>query len=128
MTDGIGPERFDCSGLVIRAVHDTLGTNSIEHQESTRHVRDMWLAANEQEQSNFCIAEAAVGILAVIRRKYTINGELTAIAGHIGIVTRTESGLDIIHANPRTGKVEETPVRSRNVVMGFIAINLSGID
>lgn len=128
MTDGIGPERFDCSGLVIRAIHDTLGTNSIEHPESPRHVRDMWLAANEQEQSVFYTAEVAVGVLAVIRRKYTINGEHTAIAGHIGIVTKTEGGLDIVHANPRTGKVEEAPVRSRNAVMGFIAINLSDID
>lgn len=127
VTDGIGPERFDCSGLVIRVIYDTLGTNSIEHPESPRHVRDMWLAANEQGQSGFYIAEFSVGALVVIRRKYTINGEHAAIAGHVGIVTKIKSGLDIIHANPRTGKVEESSVRNWKAVMGFIAVNPSDI-
>ena len=90
--------------------------------ERPRHVRDMWRIAHNQ--TTFWITELAIGALAVVRRRYTLGGERITIPGHIGIITDKENGLNMIHANPRTGKVEEEPLRNLNAVMGYIAVNL----
>lgn len=117
-TDGLGPERFDCSGLIIRSIADVLGIDP--YQDTPRHVRDMW--HESQEQDNFKATEISAGSLAVVRRHYTIHGEYIAIPGHIGIITNAAS-QKIIHANPGSGKVETGQLRRGASILGYIAVN-----
>ncbi len=65
-----------------------------------------------------------MGTLIIKRRRYTINNQTIDFPGHIGIVTNTTNGLDMIHANSKSGKVEEVPVGDSSTTMGYLAVNL----
>jgi len=85
-----------------------------------RHVREMWESA-AKEKHPFLLGEFAVGNLLVTARTYSINGELTAIAGHVGIITNVDVP-SFIHASAEAGRVEERPLRTLSTVLGCIAI------
>lgn len=121
LSGGLGPKKFDCSGLIIRSLCDLLDC-TIE-TDGLRHVRDMWRSA--EEHTAYMRASLAVGVLAVMRRRYMIDGIPTEIPGHIGVVSSVEDEVTIIHANPRNGKVEQSILRDQTNVMGYIALNLA---
>ena len=70
------------------------------------------------------MAHFIVGSLVVFRRKYIIKNEKTVIPGHIGIITKTKGGIDVIHANIKSGRVAEEPIERIGAPMGCLAINL----
>lgn len=82
----------------------------------------MWQLA--EQQNALRVADFAVGSLIVFRRNYTIKNKKTVIPGHIGIVTKTKGGIDVIHANIKSGRVEEEPIERIGAPMGCLAINL----
>ena len=84
----------------------------------------MWREAHNLDHAGLRMAQCAVGALVVTSKEYTIRGEPTVIPGHIGIVTRISGdGIDFIHANPKTGKVEEAPMHPHAPVLGYLALN-----
>lgn len=86
----------------------------------------MW--QNAHEDGAFEMAAPAAGNLVVFRRRYTIRRERIEIPGHIGIITNTNGRVDAIHANIKSGRVEEEPLESIGSVMGYMAINLLEIE
>lgn len=124
MTDGLGPDLFDCSGLVLRSMRDVLGEAACPKAIEFRHVRDFWRAASGGDD-RLHVAKLAIGNLVVTRRHYTIDGKLTAVPGHIGIVTHLDTMPSLIHASPRSGYVEERPLRALDTLLGCIAIQLT---
>lgn len=116
-----GLKKFDCSGLVIRAIHDVLGSSSPNEGEF-RHVREIWQTANAPEHPNLHIAKLTEGVLVVLQRQYTIGGQDVIIPGHVGIVTGTTAGTRMVHGNPRTGRVKEELIKDPSTIMGYIDV------
>jgi hypothetical protein len=123
-SDGIGPQAFDCSGLIVRSMSDVLDVDPIICMKDLRHVRDMWRAAYCEQDDTFDMAELAVGALLVTRRRYDIGGESTIIPGHIGIITDAGGGLGIIHTNLRRGRVEETALPPLDTALECVTMNV----
>ena len=124
MADGLGPDSFDCSGLVVKAASELLGDGAVSWDDSLRHVRDMWSDAI-QAQTAFRISQLAVGAVVVTKRQYEIRGQSRYVPGHIGIVTAVSGNqIDFIHANPSVGYVEERPIRTLETLLGYISLIL----
>lgn len=122
MAEGLGPDSFDCSGLAIQTVSELLGEPILSLAEGLRHVRDIWSDANHS-QARFKIGHLAVGAFVVTKRQYEIQGQSLSIAGHVAIVTSLSSDrIDIIHANPSVGCVEERPIRTLETVLGYVSL------
>ncbi|MDQ5972259.1 MAG: hypothetical protein QG553_418 [Patescibacteria group bacterium] len=120
LDDGFGPENFDCSGLIIRAVSDVLGKRVEDWPLDLRHVRDMW-GDSQVEATAFEPAPVERGSLLVMRRKHTVDDMTYVVPGHIGVVTQVfRSGAYYIHANAPEGKVIESRLMTFSGVYGTI--------
>lgn len=120
---GTGPAVFDCSGFVLRAISDATGSPIDELAANTRHVRDIWQSA-QAEDPFFNVGELAVGSLLITERRYSFDGLIFTIPGHVGIISVLGDLPSFIHANPQAGMVEERPLRALDTVLGCVAINL----
>lgn len=124
LVEGIGPSQFDCSGLVIASICQSLGIPTKSWSHRLRHVRDIWQEANEPSGSSvFVKIEPQIGSLLIFRKFYTIEGERQEVAGHIGIVTHVEGDkLKYIHANPAKGVVEESEATFHQRILGAVML------
>jgi cell wall-associated NlpC family hydrolase len=105
MAGGLGPNEFDCSGLVIASFAAVMDV-PVDRWRDLRHVRDLWKVAGE---AGLHRSAYAVGDLLVIPRTYTISGNRQSVPGHIGFVTKVDSGgLNILHADWRQETVVES--------------------
>lgn len=122
MSEGLGPDSFDCSGLVIRSMCDVLGKDISAWQLKHRHVRDLWNAANGLDDA-FELTSLAPGTLLVSARSYLVNNVTEILPGHIGIVTEVYDGKAVyIHASS-PWLVAEEPVKNMVKRLGNITVH-----
>ena len=101
MTVGLGPQAFDCSGLVIAAIVQVMGYEPTAWPPERRHVRQMHPMAEPTD-----LREAEVGDLLTLGRLYTIQGITEVVPAHIGIVVaRAESHVLFMHAQAAAGRI-----------------------
>lgn len=118
--DGLGPDRFDCSGLIIKGLFDVIGHEAADWPTTVRHVREMWDIAGQTD----VVAEAKRGDLLVATSSYLIYSRRHTVPAHVGIVTGNETGIvRWLHASPRKGEVIESPVLRPHAVIGRLALN-----
>lgn len=122
---GVGLEGFDCSGLVVRAISDVLGTPTTQWPLGQRHVRDIWAMAQRfPDYAPQRELEALIGRLVVFSTVYRVDGILQRVPGHVGIVEHDDSaGTIYIHANQRCSRVERcTELKGREGILGYVAV------
>ena len=124
LTSGIGPEHFDCSGLVVASLCEVLGLATCDWPMGRRHARDMWQEADDPHSASMFIkTEPREGALLVMRRHYDIGGRRQEVAGHIAVVSCVgDDNLRYIHANPANGIVEERQLKSSRNLLGIVGI------
>ena len=119
---GLGPA-FDCSGLVIRSICDVLGVDPQDWPPDMRHVRDMWgMSLGQGELA--ALGSSAIARLVVFRRYYDTPTGPLEVAGHVGMVSTVDStgSFTFVHADPRTGRIEERSSMTSQTMLGFIAL------
>lgn len=123
---GLGPDQFDCSGLVIRATCDVLGIDVTDWPADMRHIREMWGIANG-DQLGMTTTELARGALLTIAHRYNLTEQLhfRNVAAHAGFITNTRCGIRYIHASPFSGIVKEGPVMSPDSILGAMTLDES---
>lgn len=120
---GVGPDAFDCSGLVIHSICQTAGLEPKNWPLEMRHVRDMWQAAEGGDQGLAISQQIEPGSLLVTPRKWLVGGVQQKMPGHIGIVSRVEDDeVWFIHANPKAGLVEEVQLKDTDNVIGAMVM------
>lgn len=125
MEAGMGPDEFDCSGLVINAFCDVMGVEPERWPARLRHVRDMWREATDSGVLFREAPEATVGSLLVVSRRYNLEGRPQKVAGHIGFVA-DQTGVPgfqtvrFLHASPTLGSVAEATVSHLDSHLGII--------
>jgi hypothetical protein len=81
------------------------GIRTTDWPAETRHVRDMWDAA--ENEGIFEKAQLVPGALIVTDSTYTLSAGRRRLPGHIGIITDMNADeVEYIHANPRSRLVE----------------------
>lgn len=118
---GLGPDRFDCSGLMIRALCDVVGKPVEDWPLELRHVRDMWDDA-QTEATAFEPTPMEPGALVVLRRRHPVADTTYVVPGHIGVVTQVfRSGAYYIHASAHPeGRVAMSRLMTFSGVYGTI--------
>jgi len=102
MNIGLGPDEFDCSGLVIDGISNVIGMSIDRWPDQLRHVRQM--AGTQYTYEG--LGEVTIGKCLVLGRNYTINGESRLVPAHIGVVTeRHNEGVVVLHAQASKGRV-----------------------
>jgi hypothetical protein len=122
---GVGPEAFDCSGLVIGAISTVMGKRPGNWPVANRHVREMWftssLGREDEYSGDGSYPSNLSGSLVVMSRKYSYHDDPIIVPGHIGIVSGYEDGrMRYIHASPNKGIVEETTISRMESVLGLL--------
>jgi hypothetical protein len=120
-SSGIGPDVFDCSGLIIRSICDVQGVEPFKRSNGTRHVRDMWQAAESGNQF-VRTTELEIGSLLVTHRSHMIHGKPVSLPGHIGVISELGVAPKIIHASAAVGEVEERALKTQHTVLGTLAV------
>lgn len=127
MKTGVGPETYDCSGLVVASLCEALGISLKQWPLEMRHVRDFWNAGSPNLGERKDFSDVTAGDLLIVQKRIPIQGLLSNQPCHIAIVSKyTPDEMSIIHAVAESGKVvEEQPSQSwiSRRVMGAIALS-----
>ncbi|HWT56043.1 MAG TPA: NlpC/P60 family protein [Candidatus Microsaccharimonas sp.] len=114
---GLGPDVFDCSGLIAKVVSDVSGTDISSWPVNMRHVRDMWRAKGVPLD----MMAATVGDVLV--EEYVYKNQAMTRPGHIGIIVANEAEeAHWLHASPHAGEVIVSPIPPRTQLLGTIAL------
>ncbi len=109
MEIGLGPEGYDCSGLVIRALTDVMGVADTDWAWGIRHVRQMSRWGNKVSLLPINSGrDHPLGLLFVYN---LLENDVYVPAAHIGIYS---GGGTLLHARSRgTNRVAVDTIRDR---------------
>jgi cell wall-associated NlpC family hydrolase len=99
MDVGLGPEAYDCSGLVIAAIASAAMEDIQSWKPGVRHARQFaQVAESKQSLEN--------GDVLVFGRHYTLGEQAQYVPGHMGIaVLASATEIMYVHALAKQGKV-----------------------
>lgn len=125
MKDGLGPDRFDCSGLAICAIAESLGKSALNWMPTLRHVREIWNEGSPLIGKAVALNEVVIGDLLIVELGRQIDGVKRRVPAHLSIVSNASSQdeLILIHGLAKLGTVVERPWSPKSKVLGAVRLS-----